>query len=110
MNMEGGGMGVGDVIDLFTFQSAAGATVGFLATFRSDGTRGIPTAGEGIVTEIPETGVSRVVSPTATVTLPEIGPVHFDSERPIRSRSGRRPRTVDSCAVCSQPRSICDAS
>ncbi len=74
MNMEGGGGGVSDIIDLFTFLSPAGEVpVGFLATFRSDGTRGIPTAGEGITSEIPETGAPQVVF-TGTVFLPGIGP------------------------------------
>ena len=72
INMEGGGDGVSDIIDLFTFQSPAGATLGFLATFRSDGTRGIPTANEGIQTFIPETGTPQVVF-TGAVTLPDVG-------------------------------------
>ena len=75
-NMEGGGGGVSDIIDLFIFQSAAGAPVGFLATFRSDGTRGIPTAGEGIQTFLPETGALQLIF-TGAVTLPGLGPVNL---------------------------------
>src|SRR5262249_49458942 len=42
---EGGGMGVSDILDLFTFLSPSGGTVGFQALFLSDDENGLNTPG-----------------------------------------------------------------
>ena len=42
MHMEGGGGGVSDLLELFTFSSVTGAPIGFQALFESDGELGLP--------------------------------------------------------------------
>jgi hypothetical protein len=74
MLMEGGGMGVSDILELFTFLSATGATVGFQALFQSDNENGLPTPGNLTPPDIVETGTLQVVLSTS-VTLPGMGPV-----------------------------------
>jgi hypothetical protein len=73
---EGGGNGVSDVLSLFSFVSG-GATVGFLATFQSDGATGIsPPPGNfpAGVTNLLETGSLQLLTPADfTATLPGLG-------------------------------------
>jgi hypothetical protein len=80
MTGEGGGGGVSDVLSLFSFVSG-GATVGFLATFQSDGPTGIsPPPGNfpADVTNLLETGTLQLLTPPGfTVTLPGLGLVPF---------------------------------
>jgi hypothetical protein len=80
MTGEGGGGGVSDVLSLFSSVSG-GATVGFLATFRSDGATGIsPPPGNfpADVTNLLETGTLQLLTPPGfTVTLPGLGLVPF---------------------------------
>jgi hypothetical protein len=74
MTGEGGGGGVSDVLELDSFLSAAGATVGFRATFQSDGETGIsPPPGNfpATVTNLLENGNLQVLTPAnLSVTLP----------------------------------------
>ena len=72
MLREGGGMGVSDVLDLFTFLSQAGAPVGFQAVFMSDNENGIDTPTNLTPPDIVETGSLQLVF-TGTVTLPGTG-------------------------------------
>jgi len=80
MTMEGGGGGVSDVLTLSSFV-AGGTTIGFLATFQSDGATGIsPPPGNfpAGVTNLQETGTLQLLTPPGfTVTLPGLGTVPF---------------------------------
>ncbi len=80
MTGEGGGGGVSDVLELDSFLSAAGAIVGFLATFQSDSETGIsPSPGNfpAGVTNLVEDGTLQLLTPAGfSVTLPGVvGPV-----------------------------------
>ena len=81
MTGEGGGGGVSDVLELDTFVSAAGATVGFRATFESDSETGIsPPPGNFPVgvTNLLEDGTLQLLTPAGfSVTLPGIGLVNL---------------------------------
>ena len=72
-------MGVSDVLTLSIFTSSTGATVGFLATFQSDGETGIsPPPGNFplTVTNLLETGALQLLTPQDfTATLPGLGSV-----------------------------------
>ena len=77
MTGEGGGTGVSDILELDTFMSAAGATVGFLASFRSDPDTvpemGLPPLGNfpAGVTNLVENGSLQLLTPANfQVTLP----------------------------------------
>jgi hypothetical protein len=72
MQREGGGMGVSDILDLFTFLSPAGATIGFQAVFQSDGENGLDTPANLTPPNIPETGSNQLVF-SGPVTLPGVG-------------------------------------
>ena len=79
MTGEGGGMGVSDVLSLFAYVSG-GTTVGFQATFQSDGETGIsPPPGNFplTVTNLLETpGALQLLTPQDfTATLPGLGTV-----------------------------------
>jgi hypothetical protein len=74
MLREGGGMGVSDILDLFTFLSPAGAPVGFQATFQSDNEKGVDNPGSLTLPNIVETGSLQPVF-SGSVTLPGVGPV-----------------------------------
>src|ERR1700724_1858515 len=81
MTMEGGGGGVSDVLELDSFVSN-GATVGFLAMFRSDPetspARGIPTPQGLTLPNILEDGTLQLLTPAGfSVTLPGIGLVNL---------------------------------
>jgi hypothetical protein len=80
MTMEGGGGGVSDVLTLSSFV-ASGTTIGFLATFQSDGATGIsPPPGNfpAGVTNLQEDGTLQLLTPPGfTVTLPGLGTVPF---------------------------------
>ena len=80
MTGEGGGNGVSDVLTLSSFV-AGGTTIGFLATFQSDGATGIsPPPGNfpADVTNLLETGTLQLLTPPGfTVTLPGLGVVPF---------------------------------
>jgi hypothetical protein len=81
MTMEGGGGGVSDVLELDSFVSN-GATVGFLAMFRSDPEtspeRGIPTPQGLTLPNILEDGTLQLLTPAGfSVTLPGIGLVNL---------------------------------
>ena len=67
--MEGGGMGVSDILDLFTFLSAAGGTIGFEALFQSDNETGLPNPGNLTPPDIVETGSMQQIF-SGSVTLP----------------------------------------
>jgi hypothetical protein len=73
---EGGGIGVSDILTLFSFVSG-GATVGFLAMFESDTETGIsPPPGNfpSGVTNLLENGNLQVLTPPGfSVTLPGVG-------------------------------------
>jgi hypothetical protein len=69
MQREGGGMGVSDILDLFTFLSPAGAPVGFQAVFQSDGENGLNNPGNLTPPDIVETGSNQLVF-SGSVTLP----------------------------------------
>jgi hypothetical protein len=73
MQREGGGAGVSDILDLFTFVSG-GVTVGFRALFQSDDENGITNPGYLTPPDIVETGILQLVLSTS-VTLPGMGPV-----------------------------------
>ena len=79
MTDEGGGMGVSDVLELDTFLSPTGATIGFRATFTSDSETGIsPPPGNfpAGVTNLLENGTPQLLTPPGfSVTLPGVGPV-----------------------------------
>jgi hypothetical protein len=80
MTGEGGGDGVSDVLELDSFLSAAGATLGFRATFQSDTETGIsPPPGNfpADVTNLLENGNLQLLTPANfSVTLPGVvGPV-----------------------------------
>jgi PEP-CTERM motif len=80
MTGEGGGGGVSDVLELDSFLSAAGTTVGFQATFQSDSETGIsPPPGNfpASVTNLAEDGTLQLLTPAGfSVTLPGVvGPV-----------------------------------
>ena len=81
MTGEGGGGGVSDVLELDTFVSAAGATVGFRATFESNSETGIsPPPGNFPVgvTNLLEDGTLQLLTPAGfSVTLPGIGLVNL---------------------------------
>src|SRR5215831_15355907 len=74
MTGEGGGGGVSDVLELDSFLSAAGATIGFRATFQSDSETGIsPPPGNfpATVTNLLENGNLQVLTPDGFMaTLP----------------------------------------
>ena len=76
MTGEGGGGGVSDVLELDSFVSPAGATVGFLATFQSDSETGIsPPPGNfpAGVTNLIEDGTLQLLTPAGfSVTLPGV--------------------------------------
>ena len=72
MQREGGGMGVSDILDLFTFLSPAGAPIGFQALFQSDGENGIDTPSNLTLPNIVETGSLQTVF-AGSVTLPGVG-------------------------------------
>jgi PEP-CTERM motif len=76
MTGEGGGGGVSDVLELDSFLSAAGATIGFLATFQSDTETGIsPPPGNfpAGVTNLLEDGTLQLLTPAGfSVTLPGV--------------------------------------
>lgn len=67
MHMEGGGMGVSDLLELRTF------TAGFLVSFQSDGETGIPNPG-GLTATLVETGLPQTLL-SGAFTLPVVGPV-----------------------------------
>jgi hypothetical protein len=82
MTGEGGGRGVSDVLSLFSFGlpgTATAATVGFLATFQSDGETGIsPPPGNfpSGVTNLREDGTLQLLTPAGfSVVLPGLGSV-----------------------------------
>src|SRR5262249_17911881 len=79
MTGEGGGGGVSDVLELDNFLSAAGATIGFCATFQSDTETGIsPPPGNfpATVTNLLENGNLQLLTPDGfSVTLPGAGVV-----------------------------------
>ena len=80
MTGEGGGGGVSDVLELDSFLSANGATLGFRATFQSDTETGIsPPPGNfpADVTNLVEDGTLQLLTPAGfSVTLPGVvGPV-----------------------------------
>ena len=80
MTGEGGGGGVSDVLELDSFLSANGATLGFRATFQSDTETGIsPPPGNfpAGVTNLLENGMLQLLTPAGfSVTLPGVaGPV-----------------------------------
>ena len=77
MTVEGGGTGVSDILELDTFMSAAGATIGFLVSFRSDPDTvpemGLPPLGNfpAGVTNLVESGSLQLLTPANfQVTLP----------------------------------------
>ena len=76
MTGEGGGGGVSDVLELDSFLSVAGATIGFLATFQSDTETGIsPPPGNfpANVTNLLEDGTLQLITPAGfSVTLPGV--------------------------------------
>ena len=76
MTGEGGGGGVSDVLELDSFLSAAGATLGFRATFQSDTETGIsPPPGNfpAGVTNLLEDGTLQLLTPAGfSVTLPGV--------------------------------------
>jgi len=69
MHMEGGGMGVSDVLELRTFLST-----GFRVSFQSDGETGIPNPGGFTAPLIVETGLPQTLL-SGTFTLPVVGSV-----------------------------------
>jgi hypothetical protein len=69
MHRKGGGMGVSDILDLFTFLSPTGATVGFQALFQSSGETGLDVPNNLTPPNIAETGSLQTVF-AGTVTLP----------------------------------------
>jgi hypothetical protein len=76
MTGEGGGGGVSDVLELDSFLSANGATLGFRATFQSDTETGIsPPPGNfpAGVTNLLENGMLQLLTPAGfSVTLPGV--------------------------------------
>ena len=81
MTQEGGGNGVSDVLSLFGFTTPV-ATIGFLATFQSDGQTGIsPPPGNlpSGVTNLLESGTLQVLTPLGFLaTIPGLGPVSLE--------------------------------
>ena len=76
MHMEGGGMAVSDILDLFTFLSPLGSTVGFQAVFQSDGESGLINPGNLTPPDIVETGGVQPVF-AGSVILPTTGPTQL---------------------------------
>lgn len=68
MHRKGGGMGVSDIMDLFTFLSPSGATVGFQALFQSSGETGLAVPTNLTPPNIAETGSLQTIF-AGTVTL-----------------------------------------
>jgi PEP-CTERM motif len=80
MTAEGGGNGVSDILQLDSFSSESGVTVGFRATFRSDPDTvpemGLPPLGNfpAGVTNLLENGNLQLLTPAGfSATLPGIG-------------------------------------
>src|ERR1700738_4320247 len=96
MTGEGGWGGVSDVLELDSFLSAAGATLGFRATFQSDTETGIsppPGNSPAGVTNWLENGTLQLLTPAGfSVTLPGVdGPVALAGRGP-QNEPERAPR------------------
>ena len=106
MTGEGGGGGVSDVLELDSFLSAAGATIGFLATFQSDTETGIsPPPGNfpAGVTNLLEDGTLQLLTPRRVLShiTGSGGTCRFGGKRPTRSdrRAAGGTGAVDARAV-----------
>jgi hypothetical protein len=81
MTGEGGGNGVSDVLSLISFESDE-VTLGFLATFQSDGETGIsPPPGNfpSGVTNLLESGTLQLLTPLGfEASIPGLGPVFLE--------------------------------